>query len=370
MIGIMLSVLIIGQFNISSEAAGVSSSYTFDVSYPEPYSSDTSGYFCVMYSGGGYNNLHTYFWTLTPLGGTNASSEFSSSVMNVTVTYEGVTFTPSVQGALNYSLTIGRYNGNDDYEALYNGITNSWSFHNAHGSSYPIKGYLKGGNAQLTPQTTLNNVSVPRLHWSESVDSYTLYSYMQNILNRCANIDDDTSTIISQLTYIYNQNAETNIKMEQMKTLLNNVIDEQKKSNTWLEKIYNFLTEKDEKDKEVATQQGTSSTSQGMEAIENKGDGFKSSLGGLVSKMNYSGTDCSWQFPEVRLPQIDGVMDSKVLIRSQVIDFGQWINAIPSGILLLVQSLLTVALIVYCFKEFYGTIEYVLTMRKGGVGDE
>ena len=360
----MLSVLIIGQLSISSEASGVSSSFTFDVSYPEPYSSDTSGYFCVMYAGGGYNNLHTYFWTLTPLGGTNASSEFPSSVMNVTVTYEGVTFTPSVQGSLNYSLTIGRYNGNDDYEALYNGVTSSWSFHNGHGSTYPIKGYLKGGNAQLTAQTTLNNVSVPRIHWSESVDSYTLYSYMQNILNRCANIDGDTSAIITQLTDIYNQNAETNIKLEQMKTLLNSLLNEQKESNTWLEKIFNFLEEKDEKDKEQATQQGTSSTSQGMDAIEDKGGDFANSLGGLTNSMNYSGTQCAWEFPEVKIPAIPGVMNEVVLIQRQSIDFAQWVNAIPSELLLVVQSVCTVGLIVYCFKELYNTIAYVLTLRR------
>ena len=82
--------------------------------------------------------------------------------------------------------------------------------------------------------------------------------------------------------------------------------------------------------------------------------------------MSYSGTNCSWTFPAITLPAIPGVMDSVQLTSEQPIDFTYWVNQIPANLLLLIQSLLTIALIIYCFKEVYGTISYVLTLRGGG----
>lgn len=82
--------------------------------------------------------------------------------------------------------------------------------------------------------------------------------------------------------------------------------------------------------------------------------------------MSYSGTQCAWTFPALYLPEIPGVMSRTQLTSEKPIDFAYWVNQIPSDVLLLVRSVLTIALIGYCFKEFYGVIEYVLTMRGGG----
>ena len=124
-----------------------------------------------------------------------------------------------------------------------------------------------------------------------------------------------------------------------------------------------------EQEEQKAEHQGNASVSEGTNAIENKGSGFVDSLNGLVSSMSYTGTQCSWTFPQVKMPAIKGVMEERVLIKEQPIDFTTWINAIPSPILLLIQSVLTMALIVYCFKELYGTISYVLTLRGGGTNE-
>lgn len=145
---------------------------------------------------------------------------------------------------------------------------------------------------------------------------------------------------------------------------LGNVVEEVQESNNWLEKIFNYLNESQEQQKQEAQTQGSNSTSQGMDAIEDKGGDFAGSLSGLTNSMSYTGTECAWNFPEVKLPAISGVMDEIVLIESQPIDFTQWVNAIPDAILILVQSLLTIGLIVFCFKELYSTIAYVLTLRK------
>lgn len=121
-----------------------------------------------------------------------------------------------------------------------------------------------------------------------------------------------------------------------------------------------------ENEKNEAETQGQGSVDEIGSAIEDKSAGFISAIGSLVNSMSYNGTACAWSFPALKLPAIEGVMAEYQLTEEQPIDFEFWVNKIPSDILLLVRSLLTIALIVYCFKELYSTISYVLTLKGGG----
>lgn len=121
-----------------------------------------------------------------------------------------------------------------------------------------------------------------------------------------------------------------------------------------------------EKEKTETQNQGEGSVNDVSGAIEDKSAGFISSIGNLVSAMSYNGTSCAWKFPALKLPAIDGVMSEIKLTDEKPIDFEYWVNKIPSNVLLLVRSVLTIALIVYCFKELYNTISYVLTLKGGG----
>ena len=121
-----------------------------------------------------------------------------------------------------------------------------------------------------------------------------------------------------------------------------------------------------EKEKTETQNQGEGSVNDVSGAIEDKSAGFISSIGNLVSAMSYNGTSCAWKFPALKLPAIDGVIPEIKLSDEKPIDFEYWVNKIPSNILLLVRSVLTIALIVYCFKELYNTISYVLTLKGGG----
>lgn len=112
--------------------------------------------------------------------------------------------------------------------------------------------------------------------------------------------------------------------------------------------------------------QGEDSVNDVSGAIDDKSSGFVSAIGNLVNSMSYNGTACAWKFPALKLPAIDGVMGEIKLTDEKPIDFQYWVNKIPSNVLLLVRSLLTIALIVYCFKELYNTIAYVLTLKGGG----
>lgn len=385
-LGILLSVLIIGQFSVVSKA---SEYYEFYVNCSEPATSPSQGYIVLILRNVGSGELvpTTFFWNTMVV--VSASGEQSASYCDISVSNSGNTGT--VEFAPAGHLTTPASALYTLYEVQTNGTFHlqkhssserfrfTWQGYNIVNYKLAGNGYMHGFNANQNYLCNVyfNSDNVSMLLMELQATLSRSQGISQDILNRVNSIvnsvDEVEGKLNSAIDYLRSVDSELDSIRSELQLIYQKsdaILLEQKQTNSLLDKILEHLEEKNEKDKQEASSQGNSSVSQSNDAIDNKGEGFKNSLGGLVSKMNYSGTDCSWQFPEVRLPQIDGVMDSKVLIRSQEIDFGQWINAIPSGILLLVQSLLTVALIVYCFKEFYGTIEYVLTMRKGGMNDE
>lgn len=117
------------------------------------------------------------------------------------------------------------------------------------------------------------------------------------------------------------------------------------------------------------TQQSGNNAVEGTENIPDKSQGFISALGGLVTSLSYNGTECVWKFPKITIPSIPNVMSETVLTDEKDIDFSVWVDRIPSNIISLVRNIFTIAIIVFCFKELYDTISYVLTL-KGGNADE
>ncbi len=124
-----------------------------------------------------------------------------------------------------------------------------------------------------------------------------------------------------------------------------------------------------EQEKQEASDTGDDGVNEMSSAIPNDSDGFVDSLGNLVNAMSYTGTDCNWELPSVSIPAIDGVMPEIKLWDKKEIPFEYWISQIPSGIMTLVRSLLTIGLIIYCFKEMYSVISYVLTLKGGGASE-
>ena len=165
----------------------------------------------------------------------------------------------------------------------------------------------------------------------------------------------------------------TDIKIDRLvdtQSILNNQdknadkITQNNDKNT--DKIIDNQNQLQENEKNEAESSGQGSVDEISGAIEDKSAGFISAISNLVGSMSYDGTACAWSFPAIKLPAIEGVMAETQLTEEMPIDFEFWVNKIPSNILLLIRSLLTIALIGYCFKELYGTISYVLTLKGGG----
>lgn len=101
------------------------------------------------------------------------------------------------------------------------------------------------------------------------------------------------------------------------------------------------------------------------QAVPNKSEGFMSAISTFTGSMSYSGTDAVLAIPALSLPEIPGLIPKTELMSDQELDLESFVEMLPDGLVLLVRSLLTIALIIYCFKELYDTIAYLLTLRKG-----
>ena len=130
--------------------------------------------------------------------------------------------------------------------------------------------------------------------------------------------------------------------------------------------VNQLLLDTGSKEEQAAQSGSQSSQSDAQNALPDNSASLLNGVGGFISGMSYNGTDCKWTFPAVSLPAISGVMDSVQLTGQKDISFSDYLNVIPSNILTIMRAICSVAVIVFGFKEFYSTIEYVLTLRGGG----
>lgn len=120
-----------------------------------------------------------------------------------------------------------------------------------------------------------------------------------------------------------------------------------------------------DKENEAAQQQGNDLVDQLTGIVPNDSAEFVAALRNLANVMVYDGTDAVLAVPEVKFPEIPGVIPEAVLLQQQEVDFEEYVKLMPGGLVILVQSLCTIALIVYCFKELYDLIAYLFTLKGG-----
>lgn len=214
--------------------------------------------------------------------------------------------------------------------------------------------------------------------YAEGIDTFYNMQSIINLLTSQGNTITDMAALLQSVreyTIYQNSNLEKIVKelQEGNSAILENQDQNsneiQKNNDENTDKIIDNQNQLQQNEKDEALQSGEGSVDGVSGAIEDKSEGFIAALGNLIQTMSYTGTECAWSFPSIKLPAIEGVMPEYTLTEEKPIDFEFWVEKVPSQILLLIRSLLTIALIVYCFKELYSTISYVLTL-KGGVDSE
>lgn len=169
-------------------------------------------------------------------------------------------------------------------------------------------------------------------------------------------IVDQNNQMINQNQTIIDQNGtmidQNDQMIDQMESLPGDIGDE----------FESVIQKEDDK----AQQSGEGAAGDLMEIIPDKSQGFMDAIGGLVAALSYDGTNAKLPVPAIVLPAIPGVMDELKLTDKLEVDFGYWVQQIPSNVIEVVQIICTIALIVYCFKELYSTIAYAMTLKGGG----
>lgn len=121
-----------------------------------------------------------------------------------------------------------------------------------------------------------------------------------------------------------------------------------------------------EKEKTETQNSADNSVSDVSGSVPDKSAGMLSALQSLSNAVSYTGTSAQWTFPQMYIPAIAGVTDRINLNPEMEIDFTYWVNQIPQDIRTVISALATIGLVIFAFKELYGLISYVLTLKGGG----
>lgn len=134
------------------------------------------------------------------------------------------------------------------------------------------------------------------------------------------------------------------------------------------DKIGDHFQDVIETEKEESKGEGNKFVDQILDALPDPSADVLVAFKTLTDATSYQGTEAVLPIPALVLPGIDGLFPTTELWSGTEFDFGEYVSMLPSGLLTLVQSLFTIAIVLYCVYELKGIISYCLTLResKGG----
>lgn len=174
-------------------------------------------------------------------------------------------------------------------------------------------------------------------------------------------------TIISMLNSIQSllqqQNANTNKITSNADKNASNIQSNDDKNTQSIIDNQNQLVEQE---KTETQNSGNNSVNDVSGSVPDMSAGMLSALQSLSNAVSYTGTVAVWKFPQMYIPAISGVTDRINLNSETEINFAYWVDKIPQDIRTIISALSTIGLVVFAFKELYGLISYVLTLKGGG----
>lgn len=168
----------------------------------------------------------------------------------------------------------------------------------------------------------------------------------------------------SNLEKIYNEIKNGNSSIIDNANNNANAIQENNDKNT--QNIIDNQNQLVEQEKTETQNSGNNSVNDVSGSVPDKSVGMLSALQSLSNAVSYTGTSAKWTFPQMYIPAIAGVTDRINLNSSMDIDFAYWVNQIPQDIRIVISAIATIGLVIFAFKELYGLISYVLTLKGGG----
>ena len=217
------------------------------------------------------------------------------------------------------------------------------------------------GCSFVSPQSSnVNTVPFITVYGSDR-KSIELLESIQSLICGLGNINANQDKNANNIINSQNSNAQ---QIQQNQNQNTDKITNNNDANT--DKIIQNQQEIHQNEIDETNKNGNGSSSAVQNAIEDKSAGFTSSLNNFVRGMSTSDTACKISMPAISIPELQGLIPASVLSAESEVDFSQAVGLMPESIIKLVQALTTIALIIFCFKELYDTIEYGLTLGKGG----
>lgn len=277
---------------------------------------------------------------------------------------------------LSFNLVVERFSLSGSFISVYNKNISSdaMDYTTILHFTYPNMAYIDPGNIPITDPDGLYDFAIPSIAWSDATDPDLYLEHIlqieryimmiQNTATYGTDVLDDVLSELSLLTDLFNANSDiiksqTDKIDESLSELNEDINEEMSELNQGIDEL---VTQGQAEYNSAVS--GADDSLNVITGIENKGEGIISAMGSLISALSYNGTECNWQLPEVYIPAIPNVIDRTLLFQNAEIDFEFWIDKIPDNIMTVIKALSTLALIIYCFKELYGTLAYVFTLKK------
>lgn len=255
-------VLVGGIFSTSFQSYAANVAY--NSVYAEPELDGNSGYLLTHTTPNGVGKLTIYYWKITPSTGNTVNPR-----MDIIINSSNISFTPLCDG--DGSGVVGRayvvlYRMDDDgsitrvHNSLFDASQNFYVSTTVPHASSVFGNY--GSVANTVHGSTVPSVTVT---WGGTVNNYNLiadvYNSVMNIYHQSVGTNARLDEMIRQLNILTSEidNVEETLNsmyslmsqyydsfdshLQNIYNRLGEQLDEQKKSNTWLEKIWNSFQE-------------------------------------------------------------------------------------------------------------------------------
>lgn len=249
-------VVLVGGVLSTSFHSYAENAIQFTVNYPEPQCSDTQGYISLLTRDVNTQVLtvRTYFWYCIA---TNSSGAYSPAYAYIDLNSASIKITVAGgSGATAGFYVLSGITPEGTYRGITSSSSSSWNF-NFNQYGLEVVGYKFGGNAQInsgfsmTPfdlffdSSGASSVLMDILYTLAQMNicDQTILQTINSILNSVDGVENQLSSVISYLQSVDSKLSSIESELQEIYEKADDILNEQKKSNTWLEKIWNSIQE-------------------------------------------------------------------------------------------------------------------------------
>ena len=246
------------------------------------------------------------------------------------------------------------------------GLSHTGAMTFTYGSDTLTNDLIKTVNSLISVSNNNTALTASRLE-SLLAATYACNDRLDIIYGVIDELENNTALTASRLESLLSAMYANNTRLDIIYSLLDEELGAmQANDNKNTQAVIDNQNQIVENEKTETQNSGNNSVNDVSGSVPDKSAGMLSALQSLSNAVSYTGTSAKWTFPQMYIPAIAGVTDRINLNPEMEINFTYWVNQIPEDIMTLISALATIGLVIFAFKELYGLISYVLTLKGGG----